>query len=149
MDYPFTLPGYPNLNLALRPNGFFSSTKILHDGVPMKRSKGVYPLTLSDGTTLELKIKADLDIFSPKIVIAGQTIEVLPPISPLWLVWAYLPITLMFFGGALGGLLGASGAVGTLSASAVTYPAGPKSSSRSSSRPYPSSFFSSSPSCSP
>lgn len=116
MDYPFTLPGHPGLKLALRPGGFFSSLKILQDGVPLKREKGVFLLPQSKGPALELKIKTGFDVFSPKVLFAGQQIEVLPRISPLWQVWAYIPVLLMFVGGALGGFLGACGAVGALSA---------------------------------
>ncbi len=56
-----------------------------------------------------------MDMFTPKIVFAGQEIEVMPPLPPLWVVWAYLPLLLIFVGGMIGGLCGGAAAAGTLS----------------------------------
>ncbi|WP_395751046.1 hypothetical protein [Prosthecobacter sp.] len=115
MDYPFQLPGHPNLNLSLRTGGFFSGVQILKDGVPLKRAKASIPVPLADGSTLELKIKTGFDMFTPKVHFAGQDIEVMPPLPALWVVWAYLPLVLIFVGGLLGGLCGGLAAGGTIS----------------------------------
>jgi len=115
MDYPFTLPGHSDLNLSLRSGGLLTGAKILKDGVPLKRSKAVVLVPLADGSSLELKIKIGFDMFTPKILFAGQEIEVMPPLPAFWVVWAYLPLLLMFIGGAIGGLCGGAAAAGTLS----------------------------------
>lgn len=126
MDYPFTLPGHSDLNLSLRSGGFLTGAKILKDGAPLKRSKAVVILPLADGSSLELKIKVGFDMFTPKILFAGQEIEVIPPLPAFWVVWAYLPLLLIFIGGAIGGLCGGAAAAGTLSALRSDVPRGAK-----------------------
>ncbi len=114
MDYPFTLPGHPELNLALRTAGFFAGPKIIKDGVALVRKKGIYSLPLADGSTLTLRVKVGFDLCTPKIVYAGQEIEVMPALPVFWVVWGYLPLLLLFLGGAFGGLCGGFAAVTTL-----------------------------------
>jgi hypothetical protein len=116
MDYPFTLPGHPDLNLSLRSGGVLTGAKILKDGVPLKKSKAVVSVPLADGSSLELKIKVGLDMCTPKVLFAGQEIEVMPPLPGFWVAWAYLPLLLIFIGGAIGGLCGGVAAASTLSA---------------------------------
>lgn len=123
MDHPFVLPGYPDLNLSLRPGGFFGTAKILKDGVLLKKTKGITSVPLEDGSFLELKTKTGADPFGPKVVFAGEEIEVLPPVSPWWQMWAYLPFLLIFVGGLVGGLCGGAGAYGTLAALRSNLPA--------------------------
>ena len=124
MDYPFTLPGHADLNLSLRPGGVFTGAKILKDGVPIKRSKALVLVPLPDGSSLELKIKVEFDMCTPKILFAGQEIEIMPPLPAFWVVWAYLPLLLIFMGGAIGGLCGGAAAAGTLSALRSDMPRG-------------------------
>lgn len=116
MDYPFTLPGHSDLNLCLRSGGLFSGAQILKDGVPLKKSKAVIAVPLAEGSSLELKLKVGLDMFTPKVLFEDHEIEVMPPLPFLWVAWAYLPFVLIFVGGALGGLCGGAAAAGTLSA---------------------------------
>jgi len=124
MDYPFTLPGHSDLNLSLRSGGLFTGAKILKDGVPLKKAKAVVMVPLADGSSLELKMKVGFDMCTPKILFAGQEIEVMPPLPALWVVWAYLPLLLIFIGGAIGGLCGGAAAAGTLSALRSDMPRG-------------------------
>lgn len=124
MDYPFTLPGHSDLNLSLRLGGLFTGARILKDGIPLKKSKAVVLVPLADGSSLELKMKVGMDMYTPKILFAGQEIEVLPPLPVFWVVWAYLPLLLIFVGGAIGGLCGGAAAAGTLSALRSDLPRG-------------------------
>lgn len=114
MDYPITLPGYPDLGLSLRSGGIFTGAKILKDGVPLKKSKTVVSVPLADGSALELKIKVGFD-GTPRIQFADQEIEVMPALHAAWAAWAYLPLVLIFIGGALGGLCGGAASAGTIS----------------------------------
>ena len=116
MDYPIILPGYPDLRLTLRSGGFFTGAKVLKDDLILKRSKATVSVPLADGATLELKIKTGFDMFTPKIVFGGQEIEVMPALPVYWVVWAYLPLLLIFIGGAIGGLCGGAAVAGTLMA---------------------------------
>ncbi len=61
MDYPFTLPGHPDLNLNLRAGGFFAGPQIWQDGVLLKKSKNAVQVPLADGSTLELTIKVGME----------------------------------------------------------------------------------------
>jgi|GEM_PF-4097392 len=126
MDYPFTLQDHPDLNLTLRPAGFFCAPEILKDGVPLRPQQGIYLVVpLADGSTLKLRmtfgfkdgvqIKPKLGIYSvpladgstlkvrmtdgynPKIEYAGQVINVLPTIPEFWKVWAFVPIVFYIF----------------------------------------------------
>jgi len=124
MDYPFTLPGHSDLDLSLRSGGFFTGAKILKNGVPLKRSRAVVMVPLADGSSLELKIKVGFDMFTPKILFGGREIEVMPPLSSFWVVWAYLPLLLFFVGGAIGGLCGGAASISTLSALRSDMPRG-------------------------
>jgi len=92
MDYPFTLPDHPDLNLALRACRILADPKILKDGVPLSRTNGIYAVTLADGSTLDLKIKNTL---IPKIKHAGQVIDVVPKPSGFWIVEVYAPIVMI------------------------------------------------------
>lgn len=116
MDYPFTLPGHPELNLSLREGGLVTGVKILKDGIPLNRTKGLYSVSLADGSSLQLKIKIGMDLFTPKIEFAGQVIEVMPSLPGFWVAWAYIPLLLAFVGGAIGGLCGGAATCATLSA---------------------------------
>lgn len=70
---------------------------------------------LADGSVIELKIKVGLD-GTPKVQFENNSIEVMPPLHAAWTVWAYLPLALIFLGGALGGLCGGAACAGTLAA---------------------------------
>jgi hypothetical protein len=115
MDYPFTLPSHPELKLSLREGGLFTGPKILKDGVPLNRAKGFYLVSLADGSSLQLKIKIGLDLLTPKIEFAGKVIEVMPSLPGFWVAWAYIPLLLLFVGGAIGGLCGGAASYATLS----------------------------------
>ncbi|MBA4150694.1 MAG: hypothetical protein H0X66_21485 [Verrucomicrobia bacterium] len=105
MNTPFKLPGHPDLNLSLS-TGFFSWTTILKDGVPLERVDGIVNIPLADGSSLELKIKMGFDLFTPKVEFRRRNIEVFPRLHWLWMIWAYLPLFLIFVGGAIGGFFG-------------------------------------------
>ncbi len=61
-------------------------------------------------------MKIGFDMYTPKILFAGQEIEAMPPLPAFWVVWAYLPLLLIIIGGAIGGLCGGAATAGVLSA---------------------------------
>ncbi len=115
MDYPISLTKYPDLNLCLRPGGLFTGAQILKDNAPLKKSRSKVLVPLADGSTIELKIKSGLDM-TPKVEFQGIEMEVMPALPVPWMIWAYIPLLLIFVGGAIGGLCGGVAAAGTMMA---------------------------------
>jgi len=102
MDYPFTLPDRSGLNLALRPARYLSGLKILKDGVPLKRSMGIYTVPMANGTSLYLKLRVNLNLYNtPQIEYRDHVIDVLPALSGFWGFWGGGPFLLLGFVGHL------------------------------------------------
>lgn len=115
MEYPIQLPGHADLKLTLRTAGAFSASKVLQDGIPLAKTKGSsYTVSLPDGEALSFRIKLGFDLYSPKIEFGGTVIEVVPALPATLVVWAYLPLVLIFLGGAVGGLCGGAATYGML-----------------------------------
>jgi len=114
MEYPIQLPGHENLKLTLRTAGAFSASKVMQEGVPLAKAKGSYTVMLPGGETLLFKIKLGFDLYSPRIEFGGAVIEIVPALPIALVVWAYLPLVLVFLGGAIGGLCGGAATYGML-----------------------------------
>jgi hypothetical protein len=111
MDFPFTLPGYPNFPLVFRL-GIVKSPAILYNNKPLPRQGRNFILPLSNGIELELKLKyfKDLDVILPRIEFQNQLIRLAPPLPAYQYIFFLLPLVLVFVGGAIGGSLGAAAA---------------------------------------
>ena len=86
------------------------STKLLVDG-QLIQSTSKRPLTYQvktkDGRDLTLVVKYMFFDPAPQIFLDGKELIVARKLSKLEYAVSYLPITLLFLGGALGGILGA------------------------------------------
>ncbi len=120
MEFPFTLPGYPEVPLILR-FGLLGSRKIIYQGKPLLKirwNQRKYILQLSDWVELKLELKPQsLNFFVPDVVYNGQVIRVTPVLPAYQIIIIYLPLLWVFFavasiGGAFsGGLAGLFGAL--------------------------------------
>jgi hypothetical protein len=106
MEYPFSLPGYPQLNLCLKTSGVLGGVRILLDGAELKPTKGSYIIPLTDGTQVEFRLKTGMDLSMPRVLFNGEVIEAAPPLPLLWILWSFTPLLLVFVGGAIGGGVG-------------------------------------------
>lgn len=106
MEYPFSLPGYPQLNLCLKKGSFLGGVRVLLDGAELKPTKRTYIIPLTDGTKVELRLKMGMDLSLPKVLFNGELVEAAPPLPVLWILWSFAPLMLVFVGGAIGGGVG-------------------------------------------
>lgn len=107
MDYNIEgVPGFEGRSIILRPAGIIASAKLLIDGEPVKNNWGKYTLRRNDGTEIEARLQSNLIDPVPVLVVAGQKYAAVKPLAWYELVWAGLPILLVFVGGALGALFG-------------------------------------------
>jgi hypothetical protein len=114
VDYPFTVPGYEHVPLVLRPSVWKASV-ILYNGVPLEKTGiGKYRLMFSDGSQLDLQVKPGGLTFTPQVVHGNDVIKPVPPLPAYAIVFIYLPLALIAFGGAIGG--GCGGAAAAINA---------------------------------
>jgi hypothetical protein len=104
MDIQFQVEGFENRSLCLRTATFFSGHKLLVDGVTLKHNKGSYTLHNNQGKEVEIKIKSHLIDPIPKINVAGDIIELTPPLNRYEYVWIGVTAILLFIGGFIGAL---------------------------------------------
>jgi hypothetical protein len=114
VDYPFTVPGYEHVPLALRASAWGAS-QILYNGAPLEKTGvGKFRLAFSDGSQLDLQVKPGGLTFTPQVVHGNDVIKPVPPLPGYAFVFIYLPLALIAFGGAVGG--GCGGAAAAINA---------------------------------
>ena len=115
MDFPFTLPGYQNIPLVFRLE-FIKTPAIIYNNKALPRKGKKFILPLSNGTELILVLKyfRDPEIILPRIEFQNQLIRVAPPLPVYQYIISFLPLVLMWGGGALGGALGFAAAYSNL-----------------------------------
>jgi hypothetical protein len=111
MQIEVTHPQFRTQKLAVEAAGWFAGPKLLVNGAAVKKQKGRFTVRSDAGqdTTIELKYNV-LDPI-PKIKIAGDATAVAPPLQWYEYAWIGIPVLLIFVGGAIGGFVGALGAV--------------------------------------
>lgn len=108
MGYSVNLEGFEGQSIVVEPPGLITNVQLLVNGQPAPKGKkrGEMLLRRNDGKDVVASWKYNfLDV--PNLIVDGKTITVVPPLK--WYEWAWngLPILLVTFGGALGGLIGA------------------------------------------
>ena len=108
MSYPLFIPGFENHDIEIEPSGFIRGPRLLLDGNPAPRGpkRLQYVLTLPNGSKSIVQLKPSILDPVPKVVVDGDQIEVVEPLSAIQLIWSGLPIIMLFVGGAIGGLIG-------------------------------------------
>lgn len=114
MQYPLTVPGFEDHQLAFETGGFWSGAKLLVDGEPAPKGpkRGQFVLHRLDGSEAiaQLRTTNPLDPV-PQVVIDGQSFPVTEPLKWYQWLWGGLPFVLVIIGGALGGLFGGAALV--------------------------------------
>jgi hypothetical protein len=112
MSYPLFVPGLEHHDIEIQPSGFVRGPRLLLDGRPAPRGpkRHQYVLTRKDGSKTVVHLKPTLLDTVPKVIVDGEQIEIIEPLSPVQLIWSGLPLIMLFIGGAIGGLLGGAAA---------------------------------------
>jgi hypothetical protein len=110
MDYLFRHPDFQGRSLVLRVSGFFGATKLVVDGAEVVGHRGKFTLHDNQGRSHKLRLKPRFLDPIPNVVLDDTVITLVPP--PRWYeyAWMSLPILLVFYGGALGAILGLAAA---------------------------------------
>jgi hypothetical protein len=72
MDIPVNLPGMEGQNLALRMAGTFAGAKLVCNGQPVPKQKGLFKLRSNTGAPLDVKFKGRFLDPIPDLVVSGE-----------------------------------------------------------------------------
>jgi len=110
MRIPFDLEGFEGHELVVEAASWFSGPKLRLDGKPAPKGpkRNLYLLQRNDGIKQIVQLKQVLIDPVPKLIVGGEVIHLVEPLSVFQWVWSAFPIILIFLGGALGGGIGAA-----------------------------------------
>jgi len=109
MDIQVSHARFQKQKLAVRTAGWFSGTKVLLNGVPLKRVKGTYPALADDGTQVPVRLSGAFGDPIPKLRVGEEVVQLAKPLAWYEYAWAALPMLLLFVGGVLGAVMGLFG----------------------------------------
>lgn len=104
-------PAFRTQRLAVETAGWFSGPKLLLNGSAVKKQKGRFPVASDSGEETPVQLKYNFLDPIPKVAIAGETLQVAPSFRWYEYAWIGIPMLLLFIGGAIGGGVGAMGAI--------------------------------------
>ena len=111
MDIPVAVPGMDGQNLAVRMAGVFAGAKLVLNGQPVPKEKGIYHVRTNTGAPLDIKLKGRFLDPLPNLLVSGRTIQVAPGLTWYQYSWLARPVLLVFGGGAIGGFCGGAAAM--------------------------------------
>ena len=106
MQFPISHSGFEGQNLAVETAGFFRGARVLHNGNPVERRKGRYPVRSNSGQEVLIQLKSNLVDPIPKVIFGEETIVLARPLTWYEYVWIGLPVLLVISGGAVGAVIG-------------------------------------------
>jgi hypothetical protein len=108
MDIPVNLPEFQTQRLSVAPAGLWRGPRLLLNGERVEGKKNIFSVRNDAGNDVEVRLKPAFPDPVPHLQVAGIPFELARPL--LWheYVWMGAPVVLVFGGGALGGLFGAS-----------------------------------------
>jgi hypothetical protein len=94
MHYLVSIPQLRKHELVIK-SSVFARPKLLLNGVPLKKVKGVYCLTSNSGKNLFIELKFDpMDMSVPKIVCNNEIITIVPPLGLSAKIYIFVPLIL-------------------------------------------------------
>jgi hypothetical protein len=111
MRLEITHPAFRTQRLAVETAGWFTGPELLVNGSVAEKRKGRYTVASDSGTETAVELKYNFFDPVPKAKIGGESIELAPPLKWYEYAWIGIPVLLIFMGGAIGGFVGALGAV--------------------------------------
>jgi hypothetical protein len=108
MEIPVVVDGFKSRAISLRPRGVFSfGPKLRLDGKRVQRRGFSYMIPDDSGREVEFRFKHRFWDPVPDLIVAGQRVELLPPLKTYEHLWICLPIFTLTLGGLVGGACGA------------------------------------------
>jgi len=91
--------------LSVQIAGLMGS-RLLLDGVPLRRVAGVYTLKDDKDETVRIKLRTSFFDCVPTVMIDGEPVTIAPPLPWHEQILCWLPMALVFQGYALGAMVG-------------------------------------------
>jgi len=110
VKYPIEHDDFQGRDLAVRIDGVFSSAKLYEGPSLVSGSRNKFVLRDNHGQERTIQLRATLLDPLPVVEIDDEKIRLDRALAWYEYLWAGLPVVLIFAGGALGGLFGASAA---------------------------------------
>ena len=107
MRVPLGIDGVSG-SLEVETAGWFRPARLFIDGQPAPKGpkRNRYLITRDDGIQVMLQLKQVFIDPVPQVLLDGEVIQLVEPLSVFQWIWSALPIILIFFGGAIGGGIG-------------------------------------------
>jgi hypothetical protein len=112
MIITLTIPEFTKQKIEVIPPGFFKGSQLIVNGQPAPKGsrRGEYLLTDDRGQTVKVMFRNQaFGLDYPQLLVGKQFINIVPPLKWYLWGWAAIPLLLVTFGGALGGLVGMIG----------------------------------------
>lgn len=109
--HPLDVPGFQARPFGFQIVGAVSTAQLLLDGAPVEFSGRTATVENDAGQEITITRITRLHDSIPKIKIDGVEYDPAPALPPPAQVWALVPLVFILMGGALGGGLGALGAM--------------------------------------
>jgi hypothetical protein len=126
MRIEITHPAFRTQRLAVETAGWLSGPRLLLNGSPVKKQKGRFSVESDVGQETSVELKYNLLDPIPKVKVADETLELAPSFQWYEYAWIGIPVFLVAIGGAIGGFVGALGAVANGRVFRGTYSTGAK-----------------------
>lgn len=110
MELPISCKGFEGRRLTVQTGGIFSGPKLLLDGETPAKKKGSFILRDNYGKEVQARLKSRMLDPVPSVELGGESVALARPLLWYEYAWMGIPVLLVFVGGALGGLIGASAA---------------------------------------
>ncbi len=106
METILKLSGFEGQNVEFKGKGVFGTPTLYINGQPQKPVRRRYELRDTQGRLIEVKVKPSYFDIYPKLEVDGKVYATARPFTWYEYIWIGLPLSMIAFGGAIGGGLG-------------------------------------------
>ena len=108
MQYPIEIDGFEGHQIAVETRGLIGRPRIYFDGLPVRDGpkKGQFILQRNDGLKVTAEVRPKLFDIVPAVIVEGEQLNVAESLRFYQVIWAALPMMLLFIGGLVGGAIG-------------------------------------------